>query len=1368
MESSLSHTHSHLHSRRSSNEAMQGTRSSRQSQKVRKTTTHREMILSRTLSCLIVVLGVLVKLTNAWYNHPTSTSFHLRVPIRLRRQFKQQTLPLDAEILVDNVSLDDCDILSQQELLYQTVQKFDPTAASTRPHDSNTFIDDIMALVKKQSPPSVNTLRAALWIVTSKSTRVQEATWLFRQIDIQQAVTVVDMERILTSYCSKNHNSNYVGAAFYAETLLRHWEVQSQPQLQPVAKMYRTVLKALTLVPSSSEAQNRAVSILHTMEERFANTGDPLMQPTYHDYSDVVTAWTMLTPPLKTYLDHATQLLQNMTASLRLHSPDEILRSPFYDVIHAYRSCSNMTTFDKAMAADQLFVHFMMQYELGKYPLEVPNGTHFVAVLRSWALCFQVPRAIKLFDTVKKMVDKGILKAKDMYTLEVIRRIVSTLRNAESKGFGDTVKEMIDQVDFSQYSSIEDKQFAEKTVLATVEYLCLEETKENVMKAYDILDRLRNDECGGKHVFNEVQCLRLISGMVNIGWQGCGNDVMNVIDMLEETVPNPTNLTRRAVGYSMAVNALRRYPAIDSSYQADRLLSLVVNKLGKNLTTGSFEYNPIEILSIHIKSQDPESHHRAMQTFFLMDDADENGTCGGKRVKDSLWNEVLKKVLVKEGGYIAAMSILQRMQQKDSSGKPKAQLTNAIFGSVMKAWMLSDAPSRMENMELLYETMKERHAAGDMLVKPNILHLNMILTAYASIGSVEASRRVVELFQDASTRLKQGDLSFIPRPETTKALADSLISADHQTLDSATEILMNIGFIAFMTDDFMKVADVLIENGKGHNATTLITRLRNRGLGDRTQISQLLSRAGASAEKPSDSSKLPEPAPTTAREDANRIDEIWSVIDVLVSSKNADDLAMADFILLEAERSYNENNDAPRPSLEVYKRIIDAFSHIGCNEKEMELTARKNSMYGVQKSVNGAHEIADTKEGITQICTNAMDTLSGADSVEINQIADVLEPVDLGVHNKESAVHDLRGLILADDSVEINQIADELEPVDLEVHNEESAVHDLLGLIIAELGGEYTVVNAESFSKALGLVIQKKPLPFFTTLHMIQLAATVESTPLHVSDFDLIMNAYKNSGSTEAVEYGWSVFMVMDQLAEQGRDDLRVSRAQFDDMMMWARTKGVPSVEMQVLLMMEERFLGGRSDLEPVSPLYNQCLFVLAQQGASGQAQVLLRHMIQSPVVHADLTSFFYVMNALSQVPNQADSAWSVVRLMVDAGINPDTRCLNQVLKACRKSDEYYEVAVAIVKIFHKQSLPDSYSMSQLLDLVFQLSDIVERKRLAVKVVGLCRKKGLMSFTFLETLLNDETMTRQTLGDYYVGDVDDVWAKVPRHWSINT
>ena len=68
----------------------------------------------------------------------------------------------------------------------------------------------------------------------------------------------------------------------------------------------------------------------------------------------------------------------------------------------------------------------------------------------------------------------------------------------------------------------------------------------------------------------------------------------------------------------------------------------------------------------------------------------------------------------------------------------------------------------------------------------------------------------------------------------------------------------------------------------------------------------------------------------------------------------------------------------------------------------------------------------------------------------------------------------------------------------------------------------------------------------------------------------------------------------------------------------------------------------------------------------------------------------------------------------------------------------------------------------------FQLSDIVERKRLAVKVVGLCRKKGLMSFTFLETLLNDETMTRQTLGDYYVGDVDDVWAKVPRHWSINT
>ena len=147
-------------------------------------------------------------------------------------------------------------------------------------------------------------------------------------------------------------------------------------------------------------------------------------------------------------------------------------------------------------------------------------------------------------------------------------------------------------------------------------------------------------------------------------------------------------------------------------------------------------------------------------------------------------------------------------------------------------------------------------------------------------------------------------------------------------------------------------------------------------------------------------------------------------------------------------------------------------------------------MYGVQKSVNGAHEIADTKEGITQICTNAMDTLSGADSVEINQIADVLEPVDLGVHNKESAVH------------------------------------DLLGLIIAELGDEYTVVNAESFSKALGLVCQSRPR--------------------------------------------------------------RLSRAQFDDMMMWARTKVVPSVDMQVLLMMEERFLeaGSRNRFAHVQSMF--------------------------------------------------------------------------------------------------------------------------------------------------------------------------------------
>ena len=175
----------------------------------------------------------------------------------------------------------------------------------------------------------------------------------------------------------------------------------------------------------------------------------------------------------------------------------------------------------------------------------------------------------------------------------------------------------------------------------------------------------------------------------------------------------------------------------------------------------------------------------------------------------------------------------------------------------------------------------------------------------------------MDLFLDASTRLKQGNLGFIPRPKTTKALADLLISADHQTLDSATEILMNIGFITFMTDEFMKVADALIENGKGQNATTLITRLRNRGLGDCTQISQLLSRAGASAEKPSNSSKLPVPAPTTASEDANRIDEIWSVIDVLVLSKNADDLAMADFVLIKAERSYYENNDSPRPSLDV-------------------------------------------------------------------------------------------------------------------------------------------------------------------------------------------------------------------------------------------------------------------------------------------------------------------------------------------------------------------------------------------------------------------------------------------------------------------
>ena len=425
-------------------------------------------------------------------------------------------------------------------------------------------------------------------------------------------------------------------------------------------------------------------------------------------------------------------------------------------------------------------------------------------------------------------------------------------------------------------------------------------------------------------------------------------------------------------------------------------------------------------------------------------------------------------------------------------------------------------------------------------------------------------------------------------------------------------------------------------------------------------------------------------------------------------------------------------------------------------------------MHGLQKIVNGAHELIDPEEGITQISIIDVDIMSTEDGIESKVNVDGLIPVDLEGHIDKLAFHDPIGIVIAEDSAESDQIPEELEAVDEVVHNDESAAHDLLRLINSELGNECTVFNTESFSKALGLIIRKEPLPFCTISSMIQLAATVEAMPLNSSHFDLIMNAYRNSGLVEAVECGMSVFMVMDQLAEQGCDDLRLSRAQFDEMILWARAKSVPSVEMQVLLLMEERYLGGRSDLEPVPPLYNQCLFVLAQLGASSHAQVLLRHMIQSPVVQADLTSFFYVLNALAQVPNQADSAWSVVQLMVDSGYNPDTRCLNQVLKACKKSDEYYEVAVAIVKIFHKQSVPDSYSMSQLLDLAFQLSDSIERKRLAVKVVGLCRKKGLISLKFLENLLEDEKLTRQTLGGYYYGAVDEVWAKIPRHWSINT
>jgi len=1245
------------------------------------------------------------------------------------------------------------DDISEENLDPELVHLFH--AAKHITNDTEALFDDIMDHVRKGDNASVDMLRPAL-LLASKCGRSKEATWLFRRIDFLNSVTIKDVELLFDCYCTNYSSFIHKGSPFYAEALLRHFEAQPG-NLRPTAKMYRNVMRALSghgRIGGNAEARVRAESILYRLEALFAD-GDVSMQPSFYDYADVACGWLTLVPRTKANILRAIHLLQSGTensAARNFEHDDQISNPyPFFKALDSYARCPEMTWSQRATAADNLFVFLLEKYESGDFKLEIPDAKHLRSVLRYWGSSDQSEiaclRSIGIFYKVKKLVDNGVLKAGNVYTLETLLRMIATIAESRKIGYGDTVRDVLLLMDLSTINTETDIATAEKLIYRAVKYLCFEGTKEMIMVAYDFMEKLRLHE-KGKLAFSEIQCFQLIDTFARRELTDCGNETMNLIDMLEELLPSPAELEKRVLIYSLAMIALKRHPAIYSSDLADRLLKVILDQLGSNFRSGSCNLNPIDLLDIQIMSESPESHDRAVQLLFLMDDAYENGNIM-LNVRESLWRTVLAKVSQKEGAHTAAMAIFQRIQQRDNNGKIKCPLTTFIFAEVMKAWMISDAPSRIENMELLYETMNDLHKSGDKFVAPNIDHLNMIMKAYATVGGVEASRRIVELYQEAHARFKQGNTDFKPILATTRALTDALLSSDEKALDDAMKIFMNIEISAEMTEEVSKVVEALVDNERSEDATNLFSRLQDQGLGNPALFKRLLAGTSASRKTTEAAIKAPD---TRENEHDEANDEIMSVIDILVTSNNADDLSMADSILIEAEKSHQENSNSPRPSCEVYNRLITAFSQIGNNEKVAELETRKRFLHSSEFNVNGVHDVDDAEDK----------SLSSDEEIHSGSEIDNDKETSESFPYHEETNSELE---VPDDDEDYD--VDEPHLLELEENDGGLARQELLQLLVAELGDECTSVTSESFQKAFVQVASREPLPLFTMLALIRLAASIKGAIVERSHFELAMQAYQSEGSTLAVEYGWSLFKIMDHLAQQGREDLRPTHSSFDDIMKWARTKVVPSVEMQALLLMEKRFLDGRDELKPNLSFYNQCLFLLAQQGASGVAQFLLGHMIQSPVAEVDAMSFYYVLNALTQVPNKAGSAWRVLQLMANNGFSPDTRCINQVLKACKISDNYFDVAFAVTTRFNSQDRPDSSTTSLLLDLILQMRDCKERKKLAVKVVSMCTKKGLINRGFLEKLLTNEKLTKQTLGDAYLGDPAEVWARLPERWTTN-
>jgi hypothetical protein len=365
---------------------------------------------------ILMFLGSLAEVTNSWSSPPRINRRKIEAKKRKPNQTLQQPSPANG---ASSVGL-------------ETSEK------------TGESLDDTLDQVRRDPHATLDVLRQAL-LLASKCGRNRDVTWLFQRIDRLEAVTMADIELLFACYCSATDGIVETGAAMFAEKLLRNFESQPVGRLKPTLAIYRTVMTALIHTKGLPEAKHRAESIVDRMEDLYTK-GDTSMRPSLNDVADIIDGWLQSETQSKTSVSFMDALLRMIVISGAArgdsnHERDLMTRTLFRDVLVSFGTSADMGLVERASAAENLFLFFLDQYEIGACTLEDPTSDHFLIVLQYWASCGEpelaCSRSVHLLNRVKKLVDNEVLQAKDMHSVEVTRSLLRTLDKKSYVRFGE-------------------------------------------------------------------------------------------------------------------------------------------------------------------------------------------------------------------------------------------------------------------------------------------------------------------------------------------------------------------------------------------------------------------------------------------------------------------------------------------------------------------------------------------------------------------------------------------------------------------------------------------------------------------------------------------------------------------------------------------------------------------------------------------------------------------------------------------------------------------------------------------------------------------------------------------------------------------